>query len=404
MKKLICIIVISLIITSCQNNPDHKKNHKLDHGHDHDNHGDEDHDNHAKHDHSSKKTKKTKTTQINFSAKHTQNIDFAVEKVALKNIHQIINTSGQIEAMQGDEQIITAKTSGILLFNSDRTFIGKAVSKNQNLCVVSGEGLTNNNIESKYKIAKATYEKAISSFERGKKLVQSKIITQSDFEDLKAAKEISKTEYLTLQNNFSNGGKLVQAPFSGFVKNILIKEGQHVKSGDILMIISKNKKLIIKAEVSQKYFSDLPLIRSANFVTSYDKKVHDIQDFNGKLLSYGKNVNTSSNYLPVYFEIDNKGELLPGAFIEVYLKTRPIINVVTIPVSAIMEDYDNRFVFIRTAHETYEKRFVKLGVNNGQKVQVLSGIKQGDWVVTKGAYQIKMASASSSIPSHGHSH
>ena len=69
-----------------------------------------------------------------------------------------------------------------------------------------------------------------------------------------------------------------------------------------------------------------------------------------------------------------------------------------------MEDFDSRYVFIRTAHETYEKKLVTLGVTNGALTQVLSGIKAGDWVVTKGAYQVKMSSVSSSIPSHGHSH
>lgn len=400
MKNLFYVIIFSLTIGSCQNNAEQHPNHEDDHGHEHDDHGHDEHD-HDDHDHSSKKTK---DQQIKFSTQQAKNLDFAVEKVKLQNIHQVIHTSGQIEAMQGDEQIITATANGILLFNSDRTFIGKAITQNQNLCVISGGELVENNIESKFKVAKATYEKANSAFERGEKLIASKIIAQSEFEELKAAKEISKTEYLTLQSNFSNGGKLVQAPFTGYVKNILISEGQHVKTGDALMVISKNKKLIIKAEVSQKYFSDLPLIHSANFLTAYDNKVHDIRDFNGKLISYGKNVNSSSNYLPVYFEIDNKGKLLPGAFVEVYLKTKPIDDALAIPLSAIMEDFDSRYVFIRTAHETYEKKLVTLGVTNGALTQVLSGIKAGDWVVTKGAYQVKMSSVSSSIPSHGHSH
>ena len=47
---------------------------------------------------------------------------------------------------------------------------------------------------------------------------------------------------------------------------------------------------------------------------------------------------------------------------------------------------------------------IKLGVDNGEKVEILSGIKEGDRIVQKGAQQIKLASATSSIPAHTHEH
>lgn len=391
MKKLLYTLAISLTCLSCQNNSEHEHNHPHDeHGHDHDNHE------HV--------AKDTKSEQITFLTKQAKTIEFSVKKVKQEDVYQVIRCSGIIESMQGDEQIITAKSGGIILFNTDKTLIGKAIVSGQDLCTISSSGITDNNMTSKFIVAKAKFEQASSAHERGKKLAVANLITADEFEELIANVEISKTAYLTLQSNFSDGGKLVKSPFTGFIKNLLVKEGQHVQSGDPLMVVSKNKNLIIKAEVSQKYFSDLPFIISANFKTAYDSKVHSIEEFNGKLISYGKNVNAASNYLPVYFEINNKGELLPGAFIEVYLKTKPIKNILAVPLSAVMEDYENHFVFIRTSHETYEKRNVKLGINDGEKVQILMGVSEGEWVVWKGAYQIKMSSVSSSIPSHGHSH
>jgi len=47
---------------------------------------------------------------------------------------------------------------------------------------------------------------------------------------------------------------------------------------------------------------------------------------------------------------------------------------------------------------------VTLGADNGSEVQILSGLKAGDEVVTEGAYQIKLASASNAIPAHTHNH
>jgi membrane fusion protein, heavy metal efflux system len=51
-----------------------------------------------------------------------------------------------------------------------------------------------------------------------------------------------------------------------------------------------------------------------------------------------------------------------------------------------------------------KKEKSNLGGNDGKIVQVISGLKEGERVVTKGAYAIKLASASGAIPEHGHSH
>jgi cobalt-zinc-cadmium efflux system membrane fusion protein len=386
MKNTLYALVIILVSFSCQNDSNQE------HGHDHNDHS---------HNHS--KTSQAET-QISFQRKQSSTSDFAIEKVNEQDIYNVIHTSGNIEAMQGDEQIITAKTTGIILFNNDKTVIGKRVNTSQALCTISGQGLTENNIEAQFIVAKAEFEKDKAAYERGAKLIASKVIAQSQFEELKAKMKISSTKYLTLKDNYSAGGKVVKAPFNGFIKNILVREGQHVKSGDPLMTVSKNEKLIIKAEVSQKYFSDLPLIHSVNFKTAYGDKIYSMEEFNGKLISYGKNVNSSSNYLPVYFEIDNKGKLLPGAFIEVYLKGKTIPNALTVPEAALLEDYDNRFVYVRTSQDTYEKRDVMVGVCDGINIQILSGVRKGEWVVSKGAYQIKLSATKSTIPSHGHNH
>ena len=54
--------------------------------------------------------------------------------------------------------------------------------------------------------------------------------------------------------------------------------------------------------------------------------------------------------------------------------------------------------------EGYKKQPVTLGADNGERVQILSGVKAGDKVVTQGAYQVKLAGATNAIPAHSHEH
>ena len=62
------------------------------------------------------------------------------------------------------------------------------------------------------------------------------------------------------------------------------------------------------------------------------------------------------------------------------------------------------FVYLQLDEEGYKKQEVTLGASNGKEVQILTGLKAGDRVVTKGAYQVKLASASNAIPAHSHEH
>ena len=125
---------------------------------------------------------------------------------------------------------------------------------------------------------------------------------------------------------------------------------------------------------------------------------------NGKLLAIGKTTAAHSPFIPVQFQIDSRPGILPGSFAEVYLKTTLITDALVIPVSAMVEEQGIYYVYVQTSGESFQKRELKLGANDGQKVQVLSGLAEGERVVTKGGYQIKLAQASGALPAHGHEH
>jgi cobalt-zinc-cadmium efflux system membrane fusion protein len=145
-------------------------------------------------------------------------------------------------------------------------------------------------------------------------------------------------------------------------------------------------------------------VKSANFKTVYDGKVYDTQSLNGKLVSYGKNVNHEDHLIPVVFEIDNRGEIIPGSLVEIFMRSNTIANALVIPISALVEEQGTFYVYVQTAGESFEKRELKLGGNDGQYVQILSGVSNGERIVTKGSYQVKLATMSGAVPAHGHEH
>ena len=371
-------------------------------GHDHEHEGhDHEHETaeeHAGHNHESKATKHS--DEIIFPKAQAAKTTFEVREIQPASFNQVVKTTGQVLAAPGDEAVIVATSNGVVSFSSNKLTEGTKVQKGQSLFQISSKDIAEGDYYTK---VKATYEAAKASYDRAEALVKDKIISQKEFESTKLEFENAKTAYNAVSNNKTAKGVSVNAPINGHMKNILVKEGEYITVGQPLATVSQNQRLVLRAEVSQRYYNAMQSVKSANFKTPYDNKVYSLEDLNGRLLSFGKTSNENSFFIPVSFEFDNKGEVIPGSFVEVYLISAPIENTLSIPVSALTNEMGIHYVYVQIDEEGYRKQEVALGANNGKEVQIIKGLHPGDRVVTKGAYQVKMASASGAIP-HGHSH
>ena len=59
---------------------------------------------------------------------------------------------------------------------------------------------------------------------------------------------------------------------------------------------------------------------------------------------------------------------------------------------------------MHTGGESFSRRFVEVGGRDGALVGIRSGIRPGDRVVTRGAYDVQLASAAGGLPAEGHVH
>ncbi|MBK9636936.1 MAG: efflux RND transporter periplasmic adaptor subunit [Bacteroidetes bacterium] len=343
-------------------------------------------------------------SDITYLKEQAWKVEFANAPVTKQPFSNIIKTNGQLLSAPGDEMMVIAKASGIVLFSGSKTIIGSEVNAGTNLFTVTGADIAEGNIDAKYKDAKAKYEKAKMDYERATELLKDKIVSQKDFQQSKLDFESAQTAFNTIAKNYSARGQAVLANISGFVKNIFVTEGQFVEAGTPLATISKNRKLILQANVSQKYFNNLSAITSANFKTTEGETVYSTAQLNGKIISYGRSATAHSPFIPVTFEIDNIQNLIPGSIAEVYLKSIPIPGALVIPVTSLLEEQGNFFVYVQTEGESFQKREITLGASDGINVQLLSGVAEGERVVTKGAYQIKLSTATGTLPAHGHEH
>ncbi|CDD81642.1 putative metal resistance related exported protein [Bacteroides sp. CAG:462] len=323
-----------------------------------------------------------------------------VRSAEVGTFRQVIRTSGEVLAAQGDEATVVATTAGTVSFPVPMVE-GKSVGKGASLLVVSARHFAEGEPAERARIA---YEAAKDEYDRASKLVESGIVSRKEFAAIKETYENARLGYEALLSGAGKAGQRVQAPISGYVKSCLVKEGDYVTVGQPLMTLTQNRRLFLRAEVSERYYKYLPGVVSANFKTPYDDRVYALDELRGRVLSFGKSTDTTQFYLPVTFEFDNRGDVIPGSFVEIYLLSGEMENVIALPKSAITEEQGIHFVYLQVDAEGYKKQEVKLGADNGREVQILSGVKPGDKVVVEGAYHVKLASASNAIPAHTHEH
>ena len=357
-------------------------------GHNHDAHEGHDHG----HDHGSN------PDEIILAPHKAKAAGVASMEIQPKSFRQVIKASGEVQAAQGNESTIVANVAGVVSFQRSVTE-GMQVGKGATIMTISASKLQDGDPAERARIA---YEAAKADFDRASRLVESQIVSQKEFNAIKEKYENARIAYEALSKNQTKGGVAVSAPMGGYIKNLLVKEGDYVSVGQPLATVTQNNRLFLRADVSERYYKYLNNITSANFKTPYDNQVYELEALNGKLLSYGKSA--GSFYVPVTFSFDNKGEIIPGSFVEIYLLSKDMENSIVLPVEALTEEQGLYFIYIQKCEESYKKQEVKLGASNGKEVQILSGVHPGDKVVVKGAYHVKLASASNALPAHSHEH
>lgn len=337
--------------------------------------------------------------EIEFSPQQARAAGVEVESLQPSPFSQVINAGGELLAAQGDEAVIAAPAGGMAIFPHGVPAEGSAVSRGQVLFVVSAKNMAGGDAVAR---AQAEYEAARAAEERASSLARDKIVTPAELEAARLRLAQARTTLDGLGGGRS-GGVAVTAPMSGYIKYLSVKPGQYVEVGEAAGAVTQNRRLQLRALVPQRCYSMLNQVSGANFKVSYDDRIYRLDSLNGRLLSFGKSSTGEGRYIPVLFELDNRGNLLPGSYADVFLLSTPRAGVLSVPNEALTEEQGLYFVYLQLDEECYRKQEVALGGSDGVRTEVVKGLKAGDRVVTKGAHEIKLASVSSVVP-EGHTH
>ena len=341
--------------------------------------------------------------KISFLKEQAWKIEFQTTPVKRGVVYDVIPASGTWKALPESNLKVVAKTSGTVLFSGRKLTPGSKISQGSLLLKISSRNFTSGNLKAKITRAEADLKQTESAYKRKKELYESDIISGSEYEKAEKDYKIAKSEYETLISGYTEGAINVISPAQGFINSIEVDNGEYVEQGETILTISAGDPALLETQISQSYFTNINDIQNIWYQPE-SGRWSNIKESGGSILSVGKEVSKENPLLPVFVEINDAVMMPRGSMTEVQIAYGDGIENLVIPESALLEDFGTYSVIVQLSGENFETRVVQTGRRNGEYVEITDGLKEGEMVVSKGAYQVKMASAKGEASAHGHEH
>ncbi len=245
--------------------------------------------------------------------------------------------------------------------------------------------------------AEAQLKLARLSYERLRGLRDSGVVAQADYD--KAAADQSQAEAAVGEIRATIERKTIRAPFSGLLGIRQVNLGQYLAAGDKVVPLQSLDPIYVNFSVPQQ---DVARVRTGERVRVTSGEPAGSLALAGKVTAIDSVVDPATRNVQVQATLGNPdGRLHPGMFVDAEALLGTSDAVVALPASSIGYAPYGDSVFVvsdmkRPDGSTYkgvQQRFVKLGRSHGDQVAVVSGLEEGQEVVTSGVFKLRSGAA-----------
>src|SRR5262245_52645117 len=193
----------------------------------------------------------------------------------------------------------------------------------------------------------------------------------------------------------------VRAPIGGRVADVFATLGASYDEGAPLFKIVRTDRVELRAHIPA---ADAPATRNLTDVALEIPGRSDAIPLRAEHRHDAGVIDPKTGALPVQFEVQNPGELLVGQTGTAVLFTHDRMRVPTVPKAAVLVEAGRPYVFVQIGGERFARRYVEIAARDGDRIGVKSGVRPGERVVVRGAYEVQLASAAKGLPAEGHVH
>ena len=306
-------------------------------------------------------------------------VPVSVEDIKLKSIEQFITTNGTVLATQ--EVLLKAEMSGrYKLTNNPRTgrswVLGDRVRAGETIISLEDQEYVNGiQIKSKemnLEISKDELKKIGDLKEKG---------GATEREVNNAEQTYINADY-TLENAKLQLAKMrVVAPFSGVIVDLIyFTPGNKIDNGAELVTIMDYDRLYMDFQLPEKNISELAVnqqVRILNYTLPDDT-------LSGIITQLSPAINPDTRNFKGTFTISNPNlKLRPGSYVKAEIVTMKKDSVIVIAKDLIMSRQRGKSVFVVDNNTAHERR-ITTGLENPKEIEILTGLKVNDRIVTEG--------------------
>jgi len=299
----------------------------------------------------------------------------------------VLNSVGSLKAVNG--VVVSTDLAGIV---SEIDFESGSKAKKGDLLV----RLDTRQEQAQLVQAQAKLDLSKVSLDRQKDLIAKKVSAQSDYD---AAQSQYSQDNAAVENAQALiARKTITAPFDGELGIRQVNLGQYLNVGAPIVPLQSLDPIYCDFSLPQQQISQIVIGKKIRIkVSGMDNK-----EFEGEISSVDSLVDQSTRNITVEATVKNPdGELRPGMFVSVEVILPPQEGVISIPATAInYAPYGDSVFVVRDGKDDdgkptkiVEEHVVKLGPSRGDQVSIISGVKDGDEVVTSGVFKLRANAA-----------
>ena len=308
---------------------------------------------------------------------------------------RVIKVSGLVEPASDSRATASAPTAGIVTM-ARGIEVGSEVRAGQLIATVRADGVSGGDAN---RAARAELTAARAELARVEPLWRDRLVTRAEYNAAVAAVERAEAAY----SGAAASGR-VTAPVSGVITALDAATGQYVGTGDAVATIGSAATLTLRADVPAGRYAAAGDITDARISLPYASgRTILLSEAGGRRTGASASGGTAG-YVPVAFTFSSP-DVIPGAAVDAYLLGSGSAEALTVPASAIVEQQGEYYVYVRLDEDCYIKQPVTLGASDGSRRAILSGLRGGEAVVSRGTTAITLAAAAGAVPAgHSHSH
>lgn len=330
---------------------------------------------------------------------------FATQFADSGEVAESFQATGEVQPAAGRYAVVTAPIAGLV----DASGVaaspapGQAVARGATLAVLLptlGEGGGGSVLAQ----ARRELREAQAEHERAQRLYAAQAIPQRRLNEAQMRLDAAREAISGLSGGaaLSSSGRLaVRSPIAGVIAERTIAPGSRVEAGAPLFTVVDPSVVWLRVNVPADRAALVGVTSGATFQLGGLERDYRVDG----AVSVGSVVDAASRTVPVIYAVANPDRSIKvGSTATVAVHTNRRVRGVVIPATSILEEEGRPVAYVQAEGERFERREITLGGVEDERALVLSGIQKGERVVTGAAYQVRLASLSTSVPAHGHEH